>query len=302
MTLRHDAYIGSNYGSRSGDRAPDIMAGPRRVLTTNSKELRTMGAFPSTRRRRARGLLAVACGAAAIAITAAACGSSGTSSASGAAVVTPTGGTPITGGTATYALPPSTVPNYIFPFTSSTYFSVSNSAVLPVPDVPAALLVRQRRVPDAEQPALARQPAGLQRQQRHDQPEGLEVVQRDSTITAQNVLFWIHMLQAVGASDWGAYVPGGFPTNVTNVKATNADHAHHDDEQGLQPDLVHLQRAEPDHPDAGGLGPHRERARATARPRCPTAPPSTPTSTASPRTCRAGRARRCGRSSTGRGS
>ena len=47
------------------------------------------------------------------------------------------------------------------------------------------------------------------------------MVQREP-ITAQNVLFWIHMLQAVGASDWGAYVPGGFPTNVSNVKATNA--------------------------------------------------------------------------------
>src|ERR1700733_12181869 len=87
-----------------------------------------MGAFPSTRRRRARGLLAVACGAAAIAITAAACGSSGTSSAGGASSSTaPTGSTPIKGGTATYALPPSNVPNYIFPFTSSSDFSVSNS-------------------------------------------------------------------------------------------------------------------------------------------------------------------------------
>ena len=90
-----------------------------------------MGEFPSTRRRRARGLLAVACGAAAIAITAAACGSSGTSSAGGASSSTaPTGGTPVTGGTATYALPPSTVSNYIFPFTSSSDFSVSNSQYL----------------------------------------------------------------------------------------------------------------------------------------------------------------------------
>src|ERR1700728_3981039 len=130
MTLRHDAYIGSNYGSRSGDRAPDVMAGPRRVMTTNSKELRTMGVSPSTRRRRARGLFATACGVAAIAITAAACGSSGSSSAGGGAAGSssaPTGGTPIQGGTATYALPPSTVPNYIFPFTSSSDFSVSNS-------------------------------------------------------------------------------------------------------------------------------------------------------------------------------
>ena len=29
------------------------------------------------------------------------------------------------------------------------------------------------------------------------------------------------MLQAVGSTEWGAFVPGGFPTNVTNVKATS---------------------------------------------------------------------------------
>jgi peptide/nickel transport system substrate-binding protein len=66
-------------------------------------------------------VLATACGAAAIAVTAAACGSSGGSGAS-----TPTGGTAVSGGTATFALPPSTTPNYIFPFDSSTYFSVVN--------------------------------------------------------------------------------------------------------------------------------------------------------------------------------
>jgi peptide/nickel transport system substrate-binding protein len=41
-------------------------------------------------------------------------------------------------------------------------------------------------------------------------------------VTAQNVLFWIHMMQAVASDDWGAFVPGGFPTNVSNVTATSA--------------------------------------------------------------------------------
>ena len=41
-------------------------------------------------------------------------------------------------------------------------------------------------------------------------------------VSAQNVVFWIHMMQAVASSDWGAFVPGGFPTNVSNVTATSA--------------------------------------------------------------------------------
>src|SRR5689334_8634600 len=83
-----------------------------------------MGAFQARRRRRPRVILAAACGAAAIALTAAACGSGGGGGNSASA---PTGGTPISGGTATFALPPSTTPNYVFPFTSSTFFSVPNA-------------------------------------------------------------------------------------------------------------------------------------------------------------------------------
>ena len=83
-----------------------------------------MGAFPSWRRKRSRGAFAAACGMAAIAVTAAACssGTSGTSNQPGT-----TGGTPVSGGTAVFALPPSTQPNYIFPFVSSSYFSVTNA-------------------------------------------------------------------------------------------------------------------------------------------------------------------------------
>src|SRR5277367_2630566 len=195
------------------------MAGPRRVLTTISKELRTMGVFPSTRRRRARGLLAAACGAAVIALTAAACSSSGSSS-NGGAAATPTG-TPVAGGTATFALPPSTVPNYIFPFDSSTYFSVTNSEDFQYllyrplywfgngssPTLNASLSVANAPVYSGNKITITM--------------KGWKW--SDGTaVTAQNVVFWIHMLQAVASSDWGAFVPGGFPTNVSDVKATSS--------------------------------------------------------------------------------
>ena len=61
------------------------------------------------------------CGAAAIALVVGACSSGGSSS---------SGGTKKAGGTATYALPPATTPNYIFPFSNSTYFSVVNISYL----------------------------------------------------------------------------------------------------------------------------------------------------------------------------
>jgi peptide/nickel transport system substrate-binding protein len=179
-----------------------------------------MGAFPSTRRRRARGLLAATCGVAAIAITAAACGSSGTSGTTnnGAAPAT---GTPTNGGTATYALPPSTTPNYIFPFTSSSDFSVSNSQYFQYLMYRPLYWFGNGASPTLNSSlSLADAPTY----------SGKNVTinlkgwkwSNGETISAQDVLFWIHMLQAVGAADWGAYVPGGFPTNVTDVKAASA--------------------------------------------------------------------------------
>ena len=145
-------------------------------------------------------------------------------------------------------------------------------------------------------------PAGLQRKQRHDQPEGLEVVQQGRPVTADNVLFWIHMLQAVGAADWGAFVPGGFPTNVTNVKATNATTLTMTMDKAYNPSWFTSNELSQITPmpaawDRTASGPSNCTTKGS-----PTAPPSTATWTANPRTCRAGCPRRSGRSSTGRGS
>ena len=175
-----------------------------------------MGEFP-WRRRRSRRLLAAACGAAAIAITAAACGSSGNSA---AGTTPPSGGTAISGGTATFALLPSQVPNYIFPFDSSTYFSVVNAE-----DFQYLLYRPLYWFGNGASPTLNTSLSLA------DAPvyNGRNITitmkgwkwSNGTTVSAQNVVFWIHMLQAVGSSDWGAYVPGGFPTNVSDVKATS---------------------------------------------------------------------------------
>src|SRR5580693_1946264 len=87
-----------------------------------------MGRAPNQQaqsRSRLRSRIAlVFAGAATLALVAAGCGGSGSSSSSSS------GGTKEKGGTAVYALPPSTTPNYIFPYSSSADFSVSNIAYL----------------------------------------------------------------------------------------------------------------------------------------------------------------------------
>jgi peptide/nickel transport system substrate-binding protein len=157
----------------------------------------------------------VAGGALALVVTAAACGSSGGTSGS------TSGGTKVKGGTATWALPPSTIPNYIFPFTSSTYFSVVNAENFQYlmyrplywfgngasPTLNTSLSLADAPVYSGTKVTIT-----LKNYKWSD----------GTAVTAQDVLFWIHMMQAVGSTNWGAFVPGGFPTNVSDVKAVSS--------------------------------------------------------------------------------
>jgi peptide/nickel transport system substrate-binding protein len=181
-----------------------------------------MGAFPGKRhlgggrKGRARKALAAG-GATALVLAAAACGSSGNSgggSGSGSG-----GGTKVQGGTATFALPPTVVPNYIFPFTSSSYFSVGNSQYFQY------LMYRPLYwFGNGSDPTLN---AGLSLA---DAPafdgNKVTITMKDykwsngESVTAQDVVFWIHMMQAV-PQDWGDYTPGGFPSNVSDVTAVS---------------------------------------------------------------------------------
>jgi len=161
-------------------------------------------------------VLAAACGAAAIAVTAAACGSSG----SGNGASGSSGGTPVSGGTATFALLPSQTPNYIFPFSSSAYFSVVNSE-----DFQYLMYRPLYWFGNGASPTLNTSLSLA------DPPvykgNDITITLKDwkwsngEKVTAQDVVFWIHMMEAEAASNWGAYVPGGFPSNVSNVTAAS---------------------------------------------------------------------------------
>jgi peptide/nickel transport system substrate-binding protein len=158
-------------------------------------------------------------GAALLVVSAAACGSgSGSGSTSGV----PTGGTPVHGGTATYALPPSTVPNYIFPFASSTYFSVVDSEYFQY------LMYRPLYwFGNGTSPTLNTSLSLADAPQYHGRQVTITLKgwkwSNGETVSAQDVMFWINMLKAVGSSDWGAFVPGGFPDNVTNIHAVGSN-------------------------------------------------------------------------------
>jgi peptide/nickel transport system substrate-binding protein len=158
-------------------------------------------------------MLAVSVGAVALALVAAGCGGS---SKSGSGT---TGGTKVQGGTATLALPPSTTPNYIFPFTSSAYISVTNSDYL------AQLLYRplywfgqgsqpvvNNSISLADPPVFSGNTVTINLKS-YKWSNG-------TPVTAQNVVFWLNMEAAVGGTDYGAFT--GFPNQVVSgIKATS---------------------------------------------------------------------------------
>ena len=185
-----------------------------------------MGEIPSWRRRRTRAVLAAACGAVVLAATAAACGgnggAAGTAGAGNNNVSVPTGGTPQNGGTATYALPPSTTPNYIFPFSSSTYFSVVNAEDFQYLMYRPLYWFGNGASPTLNTSVSVASPPVYSGRNVTINMKGWKW-SNGEPVNADDVLFWIHMMQAVGSTDWGAFVPGGFPTNVSNVRATSAN-------------------------------------------------------------------------------
>jgi len=132
---------------------------------------------------------------------------------------TATGTTPVSGGTATWAELPSDTPNYIFPFTSSEFISVSNLEDFgwllyrplywfgtgSAPTVNTSLSL-------ANPPTFSGNKVTITLKN-YKWSNGTQV-------TAQNVMFWLNMLTAVGDVDWGAYT--GFPNSVvSNIKVVS---------------------------------------------------------------------------------
>ena len=156
------------------------------------------------RRGRLRGGMLAAGVGAALALAAAGCTSS---------APTPGGTSAVSGGTAVYALPPATTPNYIFPYTSSAYISDANIFYL------QALMYRplywfgQNGQPTVNDSLSLANPPTF---------KGNKVTitlkhymwSNGTQVTAQNVAFWMNMETAEPAS-YGAYT--GFPTNVKDV-------------------------------------------------------------------------------------
>ncbi len=165
----------------------------------------------STRKRRGRALFAVGGAAFALALMLAGCGGSSSSG----------GGTPVNGGTANFAELPNTTPNYIFPFSSSQYFSVSNAELFQyLMYRPLVWIGNGQKVEFNTNNSLIDMPTWDSSGKTitlHLKPYKWS---NGEAVSASDIEFWMNMEKA-DKTNWGDYTPGYFPDNVTSYKVVN---------------------------------------------------------------------------------
>ncbi|MGO9584579.1 MAG: ABC transporter substrate-binding protein [Acidimicrobiales bacterium] len=126
------------------------------------------------------------------------------------------------GGTAMWALPAATTPNWIFPFASLAYFSVYNLTTFQYLMYRPLYFFGQITSPDPsfnEQLSLAAAPV---------YSDGGKTItinlkgwkySNGQVVDAQSVLFWLNMMKDEGPTEWAGYAPGDWPDNLVSWSA-----------------------------------------------------------------------------------
>ncbi|MGH3166876.1 MAG: ABC transporter substrate-binding protein [Trebonia sp.] len=165
------------------------------------------------RRSLRLGLGAVAVAMAAM--VAAACSSSG--GAGGSA-----GGKPVSGGTAVFAEPPGTTPNYIFPMLTAAYYSVANIEQFQRLSFRSLYWIGNSQGQPVVDPSmsLAAMPVYSDNNSVVTITLGNYKWSDGKPVTTRDVAFWINMLRA-NKTSFAAYIPGEFPDNLKSYKIVN---------------------------------------------------------------------------------
>jgi len=157
--------------------------------------------------------------AACLALLASAC----SSSSSGGGAAGGGGGKPQSGGTATFALPPGTTPNYIFPMLTGAYYSVANIEQFQRLSYRSLYWIGNAQGQPVVDPAmsLAQPPTWSD----HDSVATIHLNNYTwsdgSPVTTRDIAFWINLLK-VNKATFAAYIPGEFPDNLKSYKIVNS--------------------------------------------------------------------------------
>lgn len=127
-------------------------------------------------------------------------------------------GSRVAGGTATFALPQLSAPNYIFPLAAPQYFSVNNLGEFQQLMYRPLYWFGIGSRPVLNQALSLAYPPVWSRNGRSVQVRLKTFTWSDGTpVTARNVEFWQNLVTA-NKNHWGAYAPGAYPDNVVRTR------------------------------------------------------------------------------------
>src|SRR6202167_1663599 len=160
-------------------------------------------------------------GLSAIAVAVATLAAAACSSSSGAA--NSATGKPVSGGTAVFAEPPGTTPNYIFPMLTAAYYSVANIEQFQRLSFRSLYWIGTSAGQPVVDPAmsLAATPVYSDNDSVVTITLGNYKWSDGEPVTTRDVAFWINLLKA-NKSSFAAYIPGEFPDNLKSYKIVNA--------------------------------------------------------------------------------
>ncbi len=139
----------------------------------------------------------------------------------GSSTSTPSTGQRLSGGTATMALPPSTTPNYIFPFDNGGDFTVTNTSQFQyLMWRPLYWFGKNGTVALNTSLSLANAPVYSNQNKTVTMTLKGWKWSNGKPITSRDVEFWMNIMKAE-KTNWGGYVPGDFPDNVSSVSYPN---------------------------------------------------------------------------------
>jgi peptide/nickel transport system substrate-binding protein len=153
------------------------------------------------------------CAAAGLALVVAACGSGQTAT---------VGTKPVNGGLATWAEQPGNWPASIFPFASGGHFSNTNINLFQYLMYRPLYWFGKQNQPTLSTELSLADPPKYNGQQITIKLKPNYHWSNGETVNAQDILFWMHML-ITEKKNWGGYVPGAFPDNISDVQAHGAD-------------------------------------------------------------------------------
>ena len=166
-------------------------------------------------RRRYWRLTAAVC-VAVVALLLGACSSPGSSAPSGKP------GTPVSGGAATFALPPAATPDWIFPFIDSAHSSVDNRNQFEYLMYRPLYWFGDNGEPVVNSSLSLADPPVYSN---NDQTVTITLKNyhwsNGEAVTSQDVGFWLNMLAAEKAN-WAYYVPGGLPDDLSSWTVTGS--------------------------------------------------------------------------------